>query len=160
MVLGIFTLILISTLSLIAAMVYGYFAAANPGLTAQHITVGLPAVLFLLFTHSLTMFYFIGSGKTLKEAVKEHGLSESYNEKARKFKMITSPLQTYTMLLAVLMACLGGAAQVGKISRYWHEGTAWLTLVLHLWTCVQEVRCIIQNQLLGDAAVKEITRRA
>ena len=105
------------------------------------------------------MFYFIGSGKTLKEAVIANNLSQSYIEKTKRFKMVTSPLQTYTMVLAVVLACLGGAAQVGKVNPLFHEITAWLTLILHIWTCVQTVRFMIANQLLGNEAVQEISKK-
>jgi len=160
MVLAIFTLLLISTLSLIASMIYGYMAHINPGNILNHVTIGFPTTLIVILTHCIAMFYFIGSGKTLKEAVATNKLSQSYNEKAKSFKMITSPLQTYTMMAVVVMACLGGATQVGKIRPIYHEITAWLTLILHFWTTVQTVRCVIANQLLGNDAVEEIAKLA
>lgn len=156
MVLGIFTLILVSTVGLIGSMVQGYFAHLGSASVAGHITFGLPTVLIVIFTHSMILFYFIGSGKTLKEAVAANNLSSHYVEKTKEFKRITSPLATYTMLAAVALACLGGAAQVGKLSHRWHEVAAWGTLLLHLWASYQEVRCIIANQLLANDAVQEI----
>lgn len=159
MVLAIFTLILISTVSLIVSMVFGYLAHSDPGYIYRHVTIGLPATLMVILTHCIAMFYFIGSGKTLKEAVAEHHLSPTYNEKSKKIKMVTSPLQTFTMISAVIMACMGGAAQVGKLNPHIHEIIAWITLVLHVWTCVQTVRFVIENQLLGNDAVQEIAAR-
>lgn len=159
MVLAIFTLILVSTIAMIVAMVQGYLIHTNPDLVLKHVTIGLPSALLVILTHSITMFYFIGSGKTLKEAVAANNLDPAYIEKTKVFKRITSPLATYTMLAAVVLACLGGAAQVGKVNPRLHEVTAWVTLLLHIWTCVQSVRCIIANQLLADQAVQELNRK-
>lgn len=158
MVLAIFTLILVSTTSYIVAMVYGYFTLANPSAISGHIAIGLPAALLTILTHCIAMFYFIGSGKTLKEAVARHNLSQTYNEKSRKIKMITSPLQTYTALAIVVMACLGGATSVGKVSPIYHHVGAWLTLFLHLWTSFKTIQCTIENQFLGADAVAEIQK--
>ena len=35
---------------------------------ARHIAVAIPTVLFSLFTQSMVLFFFIGTGKLLKEA--------------------------------------------------------------------------------------------
>lgn len=158
MVLGIFTLMLLSTIGLIVTIVDGYLAQADSSHLLRHITLGLPSTLLVLFTHSLILFYFIGSGKTLKEAVEANQLSRQYIDQTKRFKRITSPLATYTMLLTVGMAILGGAAQVGKLSPRWHEVCAWATLFLHLWACWQEARCLISNQLLANDAVQEIRK--
>jgi len=159
MVLAIFTLMLVSTISLIVALVYGYLAhLVNMSYVSMHIIIGLPATLLMILTHCIIMFYFIGSGKTLKEAVEEHKLSPNYIHETKVYKRITSPLATYAMLAAVLMACFGGAVQVGKMASIWHEVAAWGTLFLHLWACVQETRYIIENQLLGNKAVQEIQK--
>lgn len=158
MVLAIFTLILISTISYLVTMVYGYLAQSDPSYSLSHITLGLPAALLTILTHCIAMFYFIGSGKTLKEAVARHKLSPTYNEQSRKIKMITSPLQTYTAVAVVVMTCFGGAASVGKMNPLYHHIMAWVTFALHLWTSVQTVRYTIANQLLGADAVAEIQK--
>lgn len=160
MVLAIFTLILVSTVSYIVTMVYGYLAVSDSSYASIHMAIGLPAALITILTHCIAMFYFIGTGKTLKEAVAEHNLSSTYNEQSRKIKMVTSPLQTFTPLAVVLMVCLGGASSVGKAPILYHHILVWVALALHLWTSFQTVRYTIENQLLGAKAVEEIQNKS
>ena len=64
--------LLISTLftiaGLIATMVLGF--TASPGHHANHIMLALGTVVIGLFSQSMTMFFFIGTGKEIKDKVK------------------------------------------------------------------------------------------
>jgi len=72
-----FKLILIVTIGLL-----GMIAAAVFGLrgsdVSRHISFGFFSALVLLLAHSMMIFYLIGKGKAVKDALAEHNLAGDY----------------------------------------------------------------------------------
>src|SRR5262245_44825321 len=83
-----------------------HFAAAAPdagALVGQHVRWAIPTMLVSLFSQSMVIFYFIGTGKLIEEQV------ASYPEKEknvilgalRRFKSRISPPATLALLSAI-----------------------------------------------------------
>ena len=121
----------------------------------RHIAVAVPSVLFSLFTQSMVLFFFIGTGKLLKEAAaKRDEAARAYIlGKVRDIKMRTSALATFTPLSALAAGLLGAGSHTGRTPAWLHLGCAGLALVLHLWAFGREVVAMAEtNQLLDEAA--------
>ena len=76
-----------ATLGLLASAVVGYLlAGATDANMPLHVLISLAASLLLLFSHCWIMFYLIGTGKAIKEAVNENGLEPALIEETKRFK--------------------------------------------------------------------------
>jgi hypothetical protein len=133
-------------------------AAEFGGVVAHHILVAFPAFILAAFAHAMTMFYFIGTGKTVKEArksspavVTEHDVAETI-----RFKRITSPLLTLALALIIAAPVSGGPLLV--LVKNGPGGWLWLhilcvsaALAVQLYTAVITIKIVAENvRLLQD----------
>lgn len=93
----------------------GYTTEASTDLLT-HTTLGIFFTLITLLAHSMTMFYLIGKGKAVREAVTEGNLSpDLYAAVARARKPVFS-IATIAMLLTMVTAIVGGGVDTGSLS--------------------------------------------
>jgi hypothetical protein len=159
------TLQIISTLLLLYIPWTGMAAVAAPlhsetmrGLVAHHIFTAFPAFTLAVFAHSMSMFYFIGTGRTVKDARKKHPetVTEADVKETIRYKRVTSPLFTFAILLLIAAPISGG-----PLLRIPREGPGgWLALhlitviaalALQIYTAIKAVQFIRENVRLLDA---------
>ena len=123
---------------------------------ARHIIVAVPTVLFSLFTQSMVLFFFIGTGKLLKEAAAKRSDPEGRDyilRRVKDFKARTSALATFAPLSALAAGLLGAGAHTGTTPAWLHLWSAVLALVLHVVALGREVVAMAEtNQLMDEAA--------
>ena len=123
---------------------------------ARHIVVAVPAVLFSLFTQSMVLFFFIGTGKLLKEAAgkRPDAAGRDYIlRRVKEFKVRTSALATFAPLSALAAGLLGAGAHTGATPAWLHLWAAVLAVLLHLVAFGREVVAMAEtNQLMDEAA--------
>jgi hypothetical protein len=131
--------------------VQGFAVTAGP-LVTRHVGYAIPTVLFSLFSQSMVIFYFIGTGKMVKEETA--GLPEA--ERAaifaalRRFKMQTSPAATFALVAAITVFVLGGAAHTRALPPSIHLAAALAAVATHLWAFLAEWRTLAENNRLMD----------
>lgn len=100
--------------------------------TEMHIVSASVATLLSLFAQISTLFYFIGSGRWIKDQAdaqylhnksKGFRIFEIYN-KANKLKAGPMPFATFGIFLGLFAFILGGALQVGALSKWIHVSLA------------------------------------
>lgn len=121
---------------------------ADAPFIAAHFTLGVCAALIALFGVVITMFYFIGTAKAVKEAVRDHDLDREYYRLTLKYKRKYFPGMTASLLFYIATPSLGGAAMVDMVSPYLHGGVAYLTLLVHGWICVRGQQYLMENDRL------------
>ncbi len=123
---------------------------------ARHIALAVPTVLFSLFTQSMILFFFIGTGKMLKEAAsrREDEAGRVYIlSRVRDFKIRTSALCTLAPLSALAAGLLGVTAHTGKTPAWIHLAAAAVAVALHVVAFFREVVAMSEtNQLMDEAA--------
>src|SRR5687767_8242124 len=96
--------LLISTMltmaGLIATIVVGFLA--TPVQAAQHIMLALITVVLGLFSQSMTMFFFIGTGKQIKDKVKGTEHEAAVRQTTKTLSMRVSPIATYAMAMLMI----------------------------------------------------------
>jgi hypothetical protein len=126
-----------ATLGLIASAVMGYMLDGPIGPEmSRHVLVSLASCLLLLFSHCWIMFYLIGTGKAIKDAVKEHNLEQALVEETKRFKNQSYPMLMLAMGLAMATFILGGGAATNTLPVWVHHGLFWATLLVQgraLW---------------------------
>jgi hypothetical protein len=112
------------------------------------VLVALASSLLLLFSHCWIMFYLIGTGKAIKQAVAEHGLDPSLIEETKRFKNESYPSLMLAMGLAMATFILGGGAATGSLPVWVHHALFWAALVVQARTLWIEKRVLEANERL------------
>lgn len=139
---------LLTMAGLIATGIAGFLA--SPGHVAQHIFMALGTVVIGLFSQSMTMFFFIGTGKQLKDAVKGGEQEPEVRKSTRALAMRVSPAATYAMVLIMVLFITGGGVSLGKTPRWLHLTLAIATLVLYARAYWIEIRAMEKNAQLME----------
>jgi len=152
---------LLATLGLAGTILVGYLLG-HSGLSFElHFVLALISTILGLFGHSMTMFYFIGTGKILKDAAIERGFEGELKvvERTRRMKAETSGISTLAMVAIITSFVIGGGAVPRPniaVSPWIHGGVAIVALALHLVAFRAELRNLVRNNTLNN----EVTLRA
>lgn len=136
----------------------GQLATAYVGLfgsdIARHISFGIFSTMLLLLAHSMMMFYLIGKGKAVKDAMLEgHLTGDFYVRIARARKPVFS-IGTLAMGVTILAAILGASADTGMLPPVAHGLVAYGALAANLAAIRIEFEAIRQS----SAVVDEVNR--
>jgi len=150
-----------ATLGLIAAAALGYGLHGPLGPEMQrHVLVALASCLLLLFSHCWIMFYLIGTGKAIKEAVQEHGLEQKLVEDTKRFKNLSYPWLMLAMSTAMATFILGGGAATGSLPSWIHHVLLYVTLLSQARALQLEWRVLEENETLMADVDRRLARLA
>jgi hypothetical protein len=144
---------LLSIAGLLATILIGF--QASPTHAAQHIFIALGTVVLGLFSQSMTMFFFIGTGKEIKEKVKGESEETDVVARTKKFKARVFPTATYAMGLMMVTFIMGGGVASGKTPRLVHDALALGTLLLFGYAYWIELRAMEENATLMEKYLSE-----
>ena len=141
----------LATIGLLGWVTYeGYrtsTGAVDPG---SHIRFALFGIVVVLFTHTMGLFYFVGTGSRIKKVVVRYGLPEEFVARTRVFKKQLSPWLTFTPLVTMAAFIIGGGAHTRVLPGWVHGTLALISLVMNLYTAFLAIRCIGENVQLID----------
>ena len=137
---------LLTIAGLITTMIAGY--AATPGHVAQHIMFALTTTIVGLFSQSMTMFFFIGTGKQLKDNVKGTDTEAVVKQKIRALKSRVFPIATYSTAVLMITFIMGGGVAGGKTPVWLHMLLAFASLVMFARAYWMEIHAMNDNAIL------------
>ena len=136
--------LLISTLltiaGLIATIVMGF--KATPAHAADHIITAIVTVVLGLFSQSMTMFFFIGTGKELKDASDQ---DSAVVQSTKAFKNRVFPAAMWSMAAIMVTFIMGGGVGQGRTPIWLHDALAALSIFLYARAYVIQLRAMNQN---------------
>ncbi|HYX25994.1 MAG TPA: hypothetical protein VFC23_17700 [Thermoanaerobaculia bacterium] len=141
-----------ATLGVVAAAVVGY-TLHGPTDTHMplHVLIALASSLLLLFSHCWIMFYLIGTGKAIKDAVKENALETAIVEETKRFKNASYPWLMLAMALVMATFILGGGVATGSVPTWVHHVLFYLAVASQVYALRVEWRVLTDNErLMGD----------
>lgn len=141
---------LLSIAGLIATGIFGFLA--GPGHTAQHIFFALGTVILGLFSQSMTMFFFIGTGKEIKDAANNDA---SVVQRTKAFKAKVFPAATYAMLVLMVTFILGGGVASGRTPRWLHLTLSVATLVMYGRAYYVQLQAMLENASLMEKYLRD-----
>jgi hypothetical protein len=128
-------------LGLTGLMGYFNFTVMN----ANHMQFALISSILYMFTETLIMFYFIITGKKIKEYIKENQCDLELYSGVIKMKMKLFPHVTINMVIVGAQFILGGAVHSGAIPG-WAHGLMFDVALLHfLWVISIQHNCFKEN---------------
>src|ERR671925_525532 len=151
MVLALLTSALISIICFIVTLLMGFMMPARTGLS-QHVLFGLFTTFLVTLTQSMTMFYFIGTGKQVKDLVA--GLPEggALIQRTKIFKAKVFPPALWAMLFTMATMIIGGGVhtRVSWTPPLLHAGLAAASLYFNIVAFWKEAKYMLENNLLME----------
>lgn len=134
-----------ASLAGLATAIYLGLTWTNTGLLSQHITVGIFSTMITLLAHSMTMFYFLGKGKAVREAAAEGGLSREYERRIAIARKPVFSIATLAMLLTIVTALAGASVDTGVLPAGVHGVLAYSCLALNLGALRAEINALTES---------------
>ncbi len=133
-----------SIVGIVAAIYLGFASTTNAAL-AQHISIGIFTTMITLLAHSMTMFYFLGKARAVREAAAEGGLSKDFE---RRIAVVRAPVfsaATVAMLATMITALVGASVDTGMVPSVVHATLAFACLLANLRAVQLEIKAITES---------------
>ena len=132
----------------------GLVAAAVLGLrgtdVGRHISFGFFSTMLMLLAHSMMMFYLIGKGKAVKDAMAEGGLTgDQYRRIARVRKPVFS-MGTLAMTVTMIAAILGASVDTGSLPSIVHAMIAYGAIACNVAALKVEMSALTESSRIVD----------
>src|ERR1043166_7795699 len=115
-------------LGLVAAVVLGLRGTD----VSRHITFGIFSTLVILLAHSMMMFYLIGKGKAVKDAMAEHHVSGDYYRRVAAARKPVFSIGTVAMVVTMTAAILGASVDVKVLPPIVHAMIAYAAIACNV----------------------------
>ena len=125
MVLALLTSALLSIICFIATVLMGFMVVKTT--LAQHVLLGFFTTFLVTLTQSMTMFYFIGTGKHVKDLVASLPTGPELVQRTKVFKAKVFPPALWAMLFTMATMIIGGGV---------HTHVSWTPPILHAFLAV------------------------
>ena len=132
----------VSALLMIGNVLLGYAAAYGYVGLERHIPYGFLSALVIVFAHAMTLFYFLGIGSSMREAVAGRAeLTALVSEGAasRRYLPLLLGLALVTLMATVI---LGGGSHTQRLPFWVHHTAAVAALIFNLIANVVSVHAI------------------
>ena len=117
---------------------------------ARHVSFGIFSTLVMLLAHSMMMFYLIGKGKAVKDAMIEGGLSgDQYRRIAAARKPVFS-IGTVAMAATMVTAILGASVDTGVLPPVVHAMIAYGAIACNLAAVRIEMTALAESSRIVD----------
>lgn len=139
----------LSFAGLVATLVAGLTAGSEADLF-RHTTFGIFSTMLTLLTHSMMMFYLIGKGRAVREAVTDSRLSSEFvAEIARRRRPVFS-IGTTAMGLTIATAIIGASVDVRVVPVGVHTVLAYTALAANIATLRVEIIALAASARIVD----------
>ena len=99
---------------------------------SRHISYGFFSTLVTLFAHSMMMFYLIGKGKAVKDAMAEHHLTGDYHQRIAVARKPVFSIGTIAMGITMVTALLGAQVDTRVLPPIVHAMIAYGAIFANL----------------------------
>jgi hypothetical protein len=144
------TAVMIGLAGLVTAAV---FALGRVDL-ARHISFGIFSTMITLLAHSMMMFYLIGKGKAVKDAMAEHSVTGDYYRRLAAARKPVFSIGTLAMAATMTTAILGASVDTGVLPPIVHATIAYGAIACN----VAALRIEISALAASSRVVDEVNR--
>ena len=136
----------------------GLVATAIVGLRGgdvlRHISFGIYSTLVTLLAHSMMMFYLVGKGKAVKDAMAEHSVTGDYARRIAAARKPVFTAGTLAMGVTMVAAILGASVDTGVLPPMAHGAIGYAAVICNL----AALRIEIIALLTSNQVVEEVNR--
>jgi len=127
------------------------FMASAPAEIGHHAASGIFFTLITLLAHSMTMFYLIGKGKAIREAVADGGLSDEFYRPVVRARRPVFSIGSLAMGLTMLAAIVGGGVDADVLPVGVHSFVSMAMLGANIFAFRVQVAALM---IASDAVAK------
>jgi len=140
------TAVFIGLIGLVTTTVLGLGGAD----VSRHISYGIFSTLVTLLAHSMMMFYLIGKGKAVKDAMAEHSLTGDYFRRIALARKPVFSIGTLAMAITMIAAIMGAGVDTGTLPPMVHAIMAYGGIACNLAAVRIEIDAIRESSRVVD----------
>jgi hypothetical protein len=140
------TAVMIGIGGLVATTVLGLSGAD----ISRHISFGIFSTLVTLLAHSMMMFYLIGKGKAVKDAVAEHAVAGDHYARIAAARKPVFSIATLAMAVTMIAAILGASVDTGVLPSIVHGAIAYGALACNVAALRTELTALSASSRVVD----------
>jgi hypothetical protein len=122
---------------------------------ARHISFGIFSTMVTLLAHSMMMFYLIGKGKAVKDAMAEHSVTGDFYRRIAAARKPVFSIGTLAMAVTMTAAIMGASADTGVLPPMVHAMIAYGAILCNLAAVKIEIAALVESSRIVD----EVNRR-
>jgi len=123
---------------------------------SRHISFGIFSTLIILLAHSMMMFYLIGKGKAVKDAMVEHNVVGDYYRRIAAARKPVFSIGTFAMAATMVTAILGASVDTGMLPPIVHGMIAYGAVACNLAAVKIEIDALAASSLIVDEVNSKI----
>jgi hypothetical protein len=144
------TTVVIGLAGLIATAVFGLRGTD----VSRHISFGIFSTMVTLLAQSMRIFYLIGKGKAVKDAMKEHSVSGDFYRRIAAARKPVFSIATLAMAVTMVTAIVGASVDTGVLPSIVHAMIAYGAVACNIAALKIEVSALTQS----TGIVEEVNR--
>jgi hypothetical protein len=133
-------------IGLVSTAIVGLFGAD----LSRHISFGIFSTMVTLLAHSMMMFYLIGKGKAVKEAMVEGNLTGDYYRRIAAARKPVFSIGTFAMAVTIVTALLGASVDTGVLPPIVHGMIAYGAIACNLAAIKIEIDALSTSGRIVD----------
>jgi hypothetical protein len=141
-------------LTAVCIALIGLFTTAVFGLrgtdVSRHISFGIFSTMVTLLAHSMMMFYLIGKGKAVKDAMTESSVTGDYYRRIAAARKPVFSIGTIAMGATMVTAILGASVDTGVMPAVVHGMIAYGAIACNLAALKIEVDALLVSARVVD----------
>jgi len=122
---------------------------------ARHISVGIFSTMITLLAHSMMMFYLIGKGKAVKDAMAEHQVAGDYYRRIASARKPVFSIATLAMAATMVAAILGASVDTRVLRPIVHAMIAYGAIACNVAALKTEISALS----ISSGVVDEVNRQ-
>ena len=123
---------------------------------SRHISYGIFSTMITLFAHSMMMFYLIGKGKAVKDAMAEHHVAGDYYQRIAAARKPVFSIGTYAMLATIVAALAGASVDTRVLPPIVHAWIAYGAIFCNLAAVKTEIAALAASSRIVDEVNRQI----
>lgn len=127
----------------------GFLIADRSGIS-QHFLFGFFTTFLVTLAQSMTLFYFIGTGKQVKDLVSRYSAGQEFIQRTKRFKARVFPPATWAILFTMAAMIIGGGVDTRVIPTFVHTLLATAGLYYNLIAFWREAKHMIEHNMLME----------
>jgi hypothetical protein len=145
------TAVLIGLAGQVVAVVFGLQGTD----VARHISVGIFSTMMTMLAHSMMMFYLIGKGKAVKDAMAEHQVAGDYYRRIASARKPVFSIATLAMAATMVAAILGASVDTRVLPPIVHAMIAYGAIACNVAALKTEISALS----ISSGVVDEVNRQ-
>jgi hypothetical protein len=136
-------------LGLVGLIVSAVVALAG-GDIARHVSFGFFSALVTLLAHSMMMFYLIGKGKAVKDAMAEGSLTGDYYRRIAVARKPVFSIGTFAMTVTMTAAIMGASVDTGVLPPMIHAAIGYAAVACNVAALKIEIDALAASSRIVD----------